>query len=230
VLARAWQLDGSLDAFRTRAEAILDGAFSAQPTATWIAWKDPRLSLLLPFWRTIMPIRTTFVIVRHPLEVAASLERRNRIPSPHAALLWLRYVLAAIGNDPGHLLLRHRDFFDDLPATMHRMAEHVGAPPPDHDALRAAEAHLDPALQHHATPPTPDDPDPLTTIALLVWNDGDIALDVVPPPIAVAVAEGWLRSPVDTEALDLARAKVVELTERLRKRARARKAAAEGPT
>jgi hypothetical protein len=43
------------------------------------------------------------------------------------------------------------------------------------------------------------------------------------------VAEGWLRSPVDTEALDLARAKVVELTERLRKRARARKAAAEDP-
>ena len=61
--------------FRERAAEILDETFGprARVGRAVIAWKDPRLSLLLPFWRTVTPIATTIVVVRDPVEVAASL-------------------------------------------------------------------------------------------------------------------------------------------------------------
>jgi hypothetical protein len=231
VLADGWEHDPSLSEFRSRASSILDQAFgSRDATNGWIAWKDPRLSLLLPFWRTVAPITTTVVLTRNPHDVAASLRRRHNAPASHGALLWLRYVWAATANDPGHLLLRHQDFFDDLRTTMDRIASHLNLDAPDDDVVRIAEAHLDPGLRHDSGGDTPLDTDPLTELAQLVWNDGDVRLDLVPPVVMSAVANGWLRSPADTEELDRARAKVVELTERLRKRARARKAASGGPS
>ena len=228
VLGPGWQHDPALDDYRTRAAQVLDDAFgpeSERPER--FAWKDPRLSLLLPFWRTVIPIATSIIVVRDPSEVAASLGRRNQIPRPHACLLWLRYLLAASINDPDHLLLLHRDFFEDLPRTLARIAEHLQLDAPGRATARDAQAQLDPTLRHHDRPPAvPSDDDPLTTLARDVWNEGRIDAGILPDVLAQALASGWLRSPTDTEALDRARAKVVELTERLRKRARARKAAA----
>src|ERR1700704_4698211 len=52
VLDPGWSLDGRLDPLRTRASEVLDDAFGAPATGTSvIGWKDPRLSLVLPFWR-----------------------------------------------------------------------------------------------------------------------------------------------------------------------------------
>lgn len=235
-LLDGWEADPSLDAFRTRAAEVLAGAFDSTPeAASWIAWKDPRLSIVLPFWRTVTTIDATITIVRDPLEVAASLHRRNAMPSSQACLLWLRYVLAATAADPQRLVVRHSDFFDDLPATLRRIAAHLELPEPDGDALGDAREHLDPSLRHHSrTDASSSASDPLTALAVAVWNDGQLHEEMLAPAVAEAIATGWMRPPVDTEALDRARAKVVELTERLRRRARQRKAdaakAGDGPT
>ena len=42
--------------------------------------KEPRLCLLLPFWRKFLEAPVAVHIVRHPLEVAASLRKRNGMP------------------------------------------------------------------------------------------------------------------------------------------------------
>jgi hypothetical protein len=227
VLDPGWERDPALEPFRARGSALLDGAFgppSERPE--WISFKDPRFSLLLPFWRTLVSITTTVVIVRDPLEVAASLRSRNGIDTPQACLLWLRYLLAATGNDPGRLLVRHSDFFDALPATLDRLAGHLGLPAPTPPIVAAAESHLDPGLRHHRSEDRRELDNPILELSLAVWNDGDVMTDAVDPLVGSAIGRGWLRPPIETHALDEARAKVVELTERLRKRARARKAAA----
>jgi hypothetical protein len=54
--------------------------------------KDPRMSLLVPVWRQITEDRgCAIVIVRDPLEVASSLQRRNGLPVTTGLALWAAY-------------------------------------------------------------------------------------------------------------------------------------------
>src|SRR4051812_32492266 len=72
VLDPGWEQAAELAPFRVRATGILDDTFGPEADRPpLIAWKDPRLSLLLPFWRTVTPITTTIVVVRDPVEVVA---------------------------------------------------------------------------------------------------------------------------------------------------------------
>ena len=220
VLDPGWEDDAGLDPFRARAGEILADAFgpaAARPPV--IAWKDPRLSLLLPFWRTVTPISTTIVVVRDPVEVVASLGGRGyAVDAAQASSLWLRYVFAAAANDPGHLLVRHTDIFEDLPGTIARLARHLGLPEPDAEVEAAVRAHLDTDLRHHdaaAAPPGLDNP--LLDLARAIWNGGHVDLGAVPALVGDLLARGWLRPPLDGELLARARADVVAARETLRK-------------
>ena len=220
VLDPGWADGAALTPFRERAAAILAETFGS--VAQWpaiIAWKDPRLSLLLPFWRTVTPIATTIVVVRDPVEVVASLGQRGYpVGAEQAASLWLRYFYAAIADDPGHLLVRHTDIFDDLPATVARLAAHLGLPAPDARTEGAIRDHLDTDLRHHdATRAAPAVGNPLLDLALEVWNGGAVDPGVVPPLVADLIGRGWLRPPLDGELLARARADVVAARETLRK-------------
>jgi hypothetical protein len=224
VLDPGWEQDSSLDPFRSRASVILDEVFGpAAERGELIGFKDPRLSLLLPFWRTVTPIATTIVLVRDPAEVAASLAaRKYRVEGPQAASLWLRYLFAATANDPDHLVLRYRDLFDDLSGTLAAIARHIGVAPPDTRAEDAVRAHLEPSLRHHVAESSPSADNPLIELAVAVWNGGEINLDFVPPVVANGIARGWFRPPVDGELLARARADVVTLKESVRRLSRQR--------
>ncbi len=65
-------------------------------------WKDPRLCLLLPFWRAVLvdppPV---LLVLRPPLAVARSLTRRDGYPLSLGLGLWLAYhrqALAGLGG------------------------------------------------------------------------------------------------------------------------------------
>lgn len=79
-----------------RLEDIVDREFSGMQI--W-GLKDPRLSRLFPLWLPILKKRTIAPLVvlalRHPLEVAQSLHRRDKIGLSHALAVWLRYTLDA---------------------------------------------------------------------------------------------------------------------------------------
>lgn len=220
VLDPGWEHDDGLEPFRARAEAILSDTFGPAPARpAVIAFKDPRLSLLLPFWRTVIPIETTIVVMRDPVEVAASLGlRRYAVGATQAAGLWLRYLFAAGANDPGHLFVRHTDIFEDLPGTVARLAAHLGLPAPDEGVEASVRAHLDTGLRHHdATTASPDLHNPLLDLAVAIWNGGEVDLGMVPPFVADLIARGWLASPLDAELLARARSEVVAARETLRK-------------
>ena len=86
----------------------------AYPRRRWV-WKDPRACLLLPFWRAVLGPRIPAVVVlRNPLEVAASLERRNELAPSFSIALWARYHRLFLEHARGMPALVTR--FDDLVA------------------------------------------------------------------------------------------------------------------
>jgi len=220
LLAPGWELDAGLDPWRERAAAILDRSFAdAAARGGTIGVKDPRISLLLPFWRTVVPVSASVVIVREPREVVASLGVRNGFDPAHAALLWLRYLTAACTADPGHLVLSHQAFFDDLPATTAVLVDHFGLDAPSPATEDEIAAHLDPGLRHHVAPAgAADDEDPVVRLAVAVWNDGRPDLGVLPPLVVEALAHGWFQSPTSADDVRRARADAVDFKEQLRAR------------
>jgi hypothetical protein len=78
----------------------------------WV-WKDPRTSVLLPFWRDALgPHLAAVVVVRNPLEVARSLQRRHGVPLSFGVALWERYNRLILRHSAGMAVLVTR--FDDL--------------------------------------------------------------------------------------------------------------------
>lgn len=227
VLDPGWEASADLDSWRDKAAEALAATFGAgTPTPGWIGWKDPRLSILLPFWRTVTTVDTTIVLVRDPDEVASSLLERNGIEAPQAAVLWLRYLFAATSNDEHHLLVTQDEFFQRTPETLDRLTRHLDLPEPATGVADDVAAQLDPSLRHHvADRVRPATDNPLVALARAVWNDGQVDLAAVSPTLADGLARGWIRPPMDSEMLTRARAQVVELTDRLRKRWRAHQAA-----
>ena len=81
------------------AERIRVGVEEEFGQAQIFALKDPRLCRMLPFWMSALEaanIRTCpLMIVRNPLEVAASLQHSLGIAPELASLMWLRHYLDA---------------------------------------------------------------------------------------------------------------------------------------
>jgi len=86
--APGWSEDDSAIEFVDAARAALSELFENDH----FLLKDPRISILLPLWRRITnDSGCAVVIVRDPLEVAASLTRRNGLPTLTGLALWAHY-------------------------------------------------------------------------------------------------------------------------------------------
>jgi len=64
--------------------------FEATKTAVW-GFKDTRVTLTLPFWQEAIPRLEYAGTFRHPLLVAQSLQRRDRMPLEYALNMWCAY-------------------------------------------------------------------------------------------------------------------------------------------
>lgn len=111
--------------FHQRALAVLAGEFGS---SRLFVLKDPRICRLLPFWiEAIEAFGARPVIVcpiRHPIEVAASLEQRDAIDPSFAQLLWLRHVLEAEADSRG--LTRAFLRYDELLGNWQAMPDQLG--------------------------------------------------------------------------------------------------------
>jgi len=97
-----WRDLEEVDAAKKDLRSLLDREFGE--SALW-GVKDPRLCRLLPLWVELLDelrAEPRFVIVlRNPLEVARSLERRNQFTFAKCLLLYLADTLAAIHHTEG---------------------------------------------------------------------------------------------------------------------------------
>ncbi len=70
-------------------------SMQTQNKGKWF-WKDPRLSLLLPFWQEIWGDVHYIICVRDPIEICLSLQKRDDFSFPISILLWQRYMLSVL--------------------------------------------------------------------------------------------------------------------------------------
>lgn len=108
-LEPGWESDASLDDFRAKAKTLV----ATFPGDTSWGWKEPRTSVLLPFWKSIITNLRFVICVRNPLDVARSLATRNQLAVDHGAHLWNRYMRSAIQDTEGfpRCLVFYEDFF-----------------------------------------------------------------------------------------------------------------------
>jgi hypothetical protein len=94
-LPEGWESDQGLPDRRT-ASGLLATAY---PHGGPSVFKDPRVCLLLPYWREVLGVPIATVLVwRSPLAVARSLRRRDGSAIPYGVALWERYNRSAIAN------------------------------------------------------------------------------------------------------------------------------------
>jgi hypothetical protein len=70
---------------------------NAYPDPGPLMWKDPRVCILFPYWRRVLPAPLTVVFVwRSPFAVARSLHRRDGLQLLEGVSLWERYNRSAL--------------------------------------------------------------------------------------------------------------------------------------
>lgn len=129
--------------------------------AELIVLKDPRISRLYPLYAEALRAEgyriSPVLALRNPVEVAASLTKRDEFTQGKGLGIWLRYTLDAERDTRG--LPRSVIAFDDLMAdwrgTMARAAAQLGEswPAMSPEAEAEADESLRPKLRHHALPP-----------------------------------------------------------------------------
>ncbi len=187
--------------------------------ARWSAWKDPRSSLTLPFWRTITEIDRTLLVVHDPREVAGSLAKRNGLPIERAAYLWLRYNVAAWRNDADRRLVSYAALVQDPDRTIAAIAEAVGVPIPEPRRRAVIAAEVDPDIRHAHRVPV----GPTMRIALEYF---ELCMEAGPLTVDAATSElheRWLDAgPADRQVRRARRAVRTVVPRQVRRRLRSR--------
>jgi hypothetical protein len=138
-----------------KAEALVEEEYG---DAAYPLLKDPRVTVLAPFWRTVLAdleIGARCVIpVRHPLAVAGSLSRRNRFAAEKSVLLWTAYMLAAEAytRDLPRAFVSYDGLLTDWRGEVARIeaAHDASLPNLDRKASKAIDQFLTPELRHNA--------------------------------------------------------------------------------
>ena len=148
-LPAGWENDSGLPDQKAASEALT----AAYPGPGPSVWKDPRICLLLPYWRPVLQAPMAAVLVwRAPLAVARSLRRRDGTPLPYGVALWERYNRSAMANLAGTdvYVLAYDALVEDPAVSLHGLTSWLGSigifdgmPPWEHEsALSVITANL----------------------------------------------------------------------------------------
>jgi hypothetical protein len=151
-LGKGWEHGPAMDGLADPTE-LLGSAFLGNGPPVW---KDPRVCLLLDYWRQVLDGPLAAVLVwRAPVAVARSLERRDGMGITDGLALWERYNRAALQGLDGvdTFVVGYESFLDDAEGVVGRMAGWLGsldqfvALTGAWEPAKAA-ASIDQALQH----------------------------------------------------------------------------------
>jgi len=119
--------------------------------------KDPRLCRLLPLWQQVLTdvgVTPAYILpLRNPYDIAASLERRDGLPSVLGLLLWLRYVLDAERYSRGEnrVFITYEQLLTDWRSTLNTVATKTGLPEivACDQTAKEIDDFLSESLRHH---------------------------------------------------------------------------------
>lgn len=155
-LPENWHKADEIRTFKDELVALVKENFSSQPL--WL-WKDPRTCLLLPLWKNVLSelgidLKVLFV-VRNPLDVARSLEKRNGFTTDKGLGIWFNHTIAALHGIEGleTVFLSYDCFLADWETELKKSAAGLGIEwPADETGLRAQmAAFVRPDLRHSAS-------------------------------------------------------------------------------
>jgi hypothetical protein len=152
-LPRGWERSPNLAGTRDRASQLIDDLFGACD-GRW-AWKDPRASVTLPFWRPLIGRMDYILCIRNPADVAGSLERRGGENADFEGSLglWLHYVRAALHHTRGsrRLILLYEDYFAHTDLQIRRLNDFVcgRGKSPDNELRKRLKNFIEPDLWHN---------------------------------------------------------------------------------
>ena len=121
-----------------------------------LALKEPRLTVLLPFWQQVfaeLGLQVGYVhVVRHPMEVAQSLLVRDGFSLSRSLLLWWFYNFAALRHTQQHarVVVHYGDFLEAPSSQLARIANvfQFVWDPSAPESIHYLEEFLDPTLRH----------------------------------------------------------------------------------
>jgi hypothetical protein len=140
--------------FRYKAAEVMGSIFGEAGT---IVLKDPRINVLGAFWDRALAMEgydpAYVIMVRNPLEVAASMLKRNKLPTDTGLLLWLDHMLAAERDTRGakRLFVTYEDLLSDWRSCLDRIEQVTSVPLPRRTSAsaNAVEQFLSPSLRHY---------------------------------------------------------------------------------
>lgn len=145
------EMISKLSPFFLRAVALIQGRFQ---NGDVVGLKDPRFTILLPFWRKVFDaagISVSFIVaIRNPLSVAKSIVKGFSLPRLHGLYLWQVYNIRCL-IDLEHApsaIVDYDAFMDDPGRGIKRLAAFLNLPI-DPVALGGyVSGYLDTSLRH----------------------------------------------------------------------------------
>ncbi|MGP1274826.1 MAG: hypothetical protein ACQRW7_05355 [Caulobacterales bacterium] len=151
----SWYRSPPAKSFLGEAQELLSEEFGENG---FYALKDPRLCRILPFWLDVLKAQNTRAVavvpLRHPLEVAGSMQRRDGFDPAYGALLWLRHVLDGERLSRGltRVFVTYDDLLADWQSVIARTESAFGFSWPGNGpaARSAISSYLSDGHRHHA--------------------------------------------------------------------------------
>jgi len=116
--------------------------------------KDPRMCVTLPFWQNILSDKyniKTILIMRNPLEVAFSLQKRNEFKIEKGLELWYQYNASAITHIQKHpnCIVKFDDLMNGTKEILSKMKKALKLNILDYeDKKKEVDEFLTPSLRH----------------------------------------------------------------------------------
>ncbi len=181
-LPNQWEHSEKIKPFRDELLKLIDKNFSGHQL--W-AWKDPRTSVLLPLWKDVLRdlgIQLSCVyVVRNPLEVANSIQKRHGLPYEKSFGLWFYNNITALQTcfSVPCVLISYEKFLNDWEAELRRCSSRLEISwPADELAFRKKmNESVRPELRHSCL--TMNDleksgvPQPVRELYKLLTNTGE---------------------------------------------------------
>ena len=148
-MPRGWETKPDMAPFRERAQQLIRIIGERKQ---W-GWKDPRCSLTLPFWRSVLPELKVVVCLRNPVETARSLGRQVSSTDAFSYNLWLRYYQRILADtNPGDRLITHYDtYFVNPRGELQRVLHWLGWSAPEEQLDAACRSVSASHRQHRLT-------------------------------------------------------------------------------
>jgi hypothetical protein len=124
-----WHDDPALDPLYQEARNLIERSFSSH--SVW-GWKYPQTSLIIPFWRKVVPDLRFIFCMRNPLDAISSFAASFSYTRHHAGERWLLHGLKVLmeTNPEERFVTFYEEYFPDYRNGLLPVLEFLGLPKP----------------------------------------------------------------------------------------------------